>query len=300
MHVGHLFKYTTSKTRTINRVYDASGVDSRGCIDVPTRLQYFKIKGTLLTLQGFRVDQIETTLDRNYAVTLQASINIVDSWSPNDGEAPYISGETKLEAFLKTIVADVTELKVDADLPVEAQRGFRVNAVDKTLDSPHVDSFHITQWTQFRRLATSMKGYTAPVSHQVFGGSVLYVLRPKGDNFWFICEAYVHGLMDGEAMEMLASGGKDRRRDQYRLALVSRRISRGSPDTPTTSSGFAIGWSALRWIILQSTMSVPQKGISNSLKRGVNLLGSMAFVCSLLSVYRNSLSCNEPFYYIAI
>ena len=171
-----------------------------------------------------------------------------------------------MEAFLKTIVADVTELKVDADLPVEAQRGFRVNAVDKTLDSSHVDSFHITQWTQFRRLATSMKGYTAPVSHQVevgdiiyclFGGSVLYVLRPKGDNFWFICEAYVHGLMDGEAVEMLASGGKDRRRDQYRLALFSRRISRGSPDTPTTSSGFAIGWSALRWIILQSTMSVP-------------------------------------------
>ena len=72
-------KYTTSKTGTMSRVYDASGVDNRGCTDVPTRPQYFKIKGMLLTLQGFRVDQIETTLDRDYAVTLQASINIVDS-----------------------------------------------------------------------------------------------------------------------------------------------------------------------------------------------------------------------------
>ena len=157
-----------------------------------------------------------------------------------------------------------------------------------------------------------MKGHMALVSHQVevgdiiyclFGGSVLYVLRPKGDNFWFICEAYMHGLMDGEAMEMLASGGKDRRRDQYPLALISRRISWESPDTPTTSSGFTIGWSGSRWIILQSTMSVPQKGVSISLKRGVNLLGSMAFgifsllwvfLCSLSSVFRNSLSCNEP------
>ena len=152
-------KYTTSKTGTMSRVYNTSGVDSRGCIDVPTRLQYFKIKGMLLTLQGSRVDQIETTLDRDYAVTLQASIDIIDSWSPVDGDSPYISGETKLDAFLRTIVADVTEDKVYADLPVEAQRGFRVNAVDKTLDSSHVDAFHITKWTQFRRLATSMKGY---------------------------------------------------------------------------------------------------------------------------------------------
>ncbi|KAK3171594.1 hypothetical protein OEA41_003678 [Lepraria neglecta] len=253
----------------MSRVYNTSGVDSRGCIDAPTRLQYFKIKGMLLTLQGSRVDQIETTLDRDYAVTLQASIDIIDSWSPVDGDSPYISGETKLDAFLRTIVADVTEDKVYADLPVEAQRGFRVNAVDKTLDSSHVDAFHITKWTQFCRLATSMKGYMALVSHQVevgdiiyrlFGSSVLYVLRPKGDNFWFICEAYVHGLMDGEAMEMLASGGKDGRRDQYLLALISGRISWGSSDTPTTSSGFAIGWSGSKWIILQSTMSVPQKG----------------------------------------
>lgn len=30
-------KYIASKTGTMSRVYDASGVDSRRCIDVPTR-----------------------------------------------------------------------------------------------------------------------------------------------------------------------------------------------------------------------------------------------------------------------
>lgn len=78
--------------------------------------------------------------------------------------------------------------------------------MDKTLDSSHVDAFHITKWTQCGRL--NKKDYMAIVSHQVevgdiiycrFGGSALYVLWPEGDKFWFICEAYVYGLMDGEA-----------------------------------------------------------------------------------------------------
>ena len=74
---------------------------------------------------------------------------------------------------------------------------------------------HVLRYAQNRRLAYSMKGYMALVSHQseegdllyaLFGGSVLYVLRPKGDQFIFVCECYVHGLMDGEAMQFPESG----------------------------------------------------------------------------------------------
>jgi hypothetical protein len=33
------------------------------------------------------------------------------------------------------------------------------------------------------------------------GGSVLYILRPRGNEYEFIGECYVHGLMDGEALQ---------------------------------------------------------------------------------------------------
>ena len=40
----------------------------------------------------------------------------------------------------------------------------------------------------------------------LFGGSMLYVLRPKDDKYILIGECYVHGLMDGEAMRYLREG----------------------------------------------------------------------------------------------
>ena len=70
-------------------------------------------------------------------------------------------------------------------------------------------------YVQCRRLAYSMNGYMALVSHQakegdllyaLFGGSVLYVLRPIGDQSILVGECYVHGLIDGEAMHFLETG----------------------------------------------------------------------------------------------
>jgi hypothetical protein len=40
----------------------------------------------------------------------------------------------------------------------------------------------------------------------LFGGRVLYVLRPKDDHQQFIGECYVHGYMHGKAMEMWKAG----------------------------------------------------------------------------------------------
>ena len=42
--------------------------------------------------------------------------------------------------------------------------------------------------------------------YALFGGSVLYVLRLAGDRFMLVGECYVHGLMDGEAMQLLETG----------------------------------------------------------------------------------------------
>jgi hypothetical protein len=40
----------------------------------------------------------------------------------------------------------------------------------------------------------------------LFGGSILYLLRPRGNEYVFISECYVHGLMNGEAMAFLEDG----------------------------------------------------------------------------------------------
>jgi hypothetical protein len=40
----------------------------------------------------------------------------------------------------------------------------------------------------------------------LFGGEVLFILRPAGENYRLVGECYVHGLMHGEAMAMLDSG----------------------------------------------------------------------------------------------
>ncbi|KAG4443701.1 hypothetical protein IFR05_000790 [Cadophora sp. M221] len=40
----------------------------------------------------------------------------------------------------------------------------------------------------------------------LFGGDVLFILRPEGETYKLIGEAYVHDLISGEAMAMLAAG----------------------------------------------------------------------------------------------
>ena len=71
---------------------------------------------------------------------------------------------------------------------------------------------HVGTWHGRRRGA---RGYMALVNIQgevedkifvLFGGSMLYVLRPKDDKYILIGECYVHGLMDGEAMRYLREG----------------------------------------------------------------------------------------------
>ena len=40
----------------------------------------------------------------------------------------------------------------------------------------------------------------------LLGDQVFHVLRPQGDGFHFVSEAYVYGLMNGEALLWLENG----------------------------------------------------------------------------------------------
>jgi hypothetical protein len=42
----------------------------------------------------------------------------------------------------------------------------------------------------------------------LLGGQVLYVLRSAAEHFIFVVECYIHGMMDGEAIEMLENGSR--------------------------------------------------------------------------------------------
>jgi hypothetical protein len=40
----------------------------------------------------------------------------------------------------------------------------------------------------------------------LFGGTILFILRPVGEYYKLVGECYVHGLMQGEAMEQWRAG----------------------------------------------------------------------------------------------
>jgi hypothetical protein len=40
----------------------------------------------------------------------------------------------------------------------------------------------------------------------LFGGQVLYVLRPTEDHYLLVGECYINGLMDGRALNLLDDG----------------------------------------------------------------------------------------------
>jgi len=130
---------------------------------------------------------------------------------PVDIGADYFTGESVTEAFRRTVTAD---LQYEGVLPIA--RGcstIHSDAQYSTTAFPWIsDPFvHCTD----RQLAITVDNLIGLVSvaarvddeiYVLAGGSVLYVLRPQQDCFQFIGECYVHGLMNGEALDKLKDG----------------------------------------------------------------------------------------------
>lgn len=69
--------------------------------------------------------------------------------------------------------------------------------------------------TRNRAFATTANGYyvlgpkvmdPGDIICFLFGGKMPFCLRPWGNHFLLMGECYVHGLMDGEAVELLKTG----------------------------------------------------------------------------------------------
>jgi hypothetical protein len=138
-----------------------------------------------------------------------------------DNSKKYHTGETMLEAFRRTLVADV--LKYHDHL---YRRGATMVWSEDKIVSHNTDDYtceqyvvmltpHCKDMTRGRGIFTTEKGYMgltalgAVVGDLVcvlFGGQVLYVLQEEDGRYKFSGECYVHGMMDGETMEKFKRG----------------------------------------------------------------------------------------------
>ena len=184
-----------------------------GIAHVSAELYPIRTEDNVLMIHGFLIDRLSSLSEPCVSLSMGESMQIVGSWIPKGPTALYRTGETMFDAFLKTVVMNMSE---SSDNPQrggkahwDAEKGSFVG------DNSARERGHAISYAQWRGLAYSINGYMALVSHQaeegdvlyaLFGGSILYVLRPKGDRFMFVGECYVHGLMDGEAMQLLETG----------------------------------------------------------------------------------------------
>jgi len=171
------------------------------------------IKGRQLLIKGINVDRISQL---SVISEEKTGTSVEKSWTPENLEDRYITGETIGEAVNHTLVADVQRRSQQAQYRGYALDWSFVDDPETVVDGE--DNLQrkymlasMRNATFLRRFMWTEKGYmglgpaAAAVGDQVcvlFGGQVLYVLRPKGElEHEFIGECFVHGLMDGAAMD---------------------------------------------------------------------------------------------------
>jgi hypothetical protein len=180
---------------------------------------YRYIDGARLHLQGSVLDRIvrvSSVCEWNLAAR---GLDTERSWIPVNADKLYFTGETLMEAFNRTLVADIgrKSTRSDSDL----SRGFaidwdflRQDRNGMTAEERQRQSWMLvdTKMTTFgRRLFETSRGFiglgppAAQLDDQIcllLGGQVLYVLRACEDGYAeFVGECYVHGMMDGQACE---------------------------------------------------------------------------------------------------
>jgi hypothetical protein len=178
------------------------------------------IDGAHLCLRGSILDHItrvSTLCEWNLA---SGGLKEERSWMSKDADNLYFTGETSMEAFNHTIVADIGR----RDYQTESEVTYRGSTIDWDIIDQDTNDLNARErqrqsWmlidtkaaTFGRRLFETSRGFMglgppgAQVGDQVcllLGGQVLYVLRDRGDGHSeFIGECYVHGMMDGQACE---------------------------------------------------------------------------------------------------
>jgi hypothetical protein len=188
------------------------------------------IEGSNLLLQGIYVDRITSLKGpADHGIN---DTSTERTWAPADWQRSYVNtDERMLTAYFRTIVADVVTKNgkpvgraSDIQWPAELRSDDELSTVTAiSSDGPGRSMSSMKSVTGRRCFATTERGYIGLVPSYaelgdeiwvLFGGQVLYVLRVVRKKYMFfgkteydfIGECYMHGLMDGEAMQPVMEG----------------------------------------------------------------------------------------------
>jgi hypothetical protein len=203
------------------RSYNASGHRP-----ISSSVFKFDVRNSKLLVSGFYVDVINN-LSATFSSSPRTSNHLsrgqaVSKWAPINQNEPYVAGGTAMEAFLRTIVADSQIVSSTGNK--SAGRGAKAHwdyAKGELAVGPEQRAIkNACIFPHCRCLATTARGYIGlvhdfaregDVIYALYGGSMLYILRPLRDEFIFIGECYVHGLMDGQAVDLFNRDGTSTR-----------------------------------------------------------------------------------------
>ena len=195
----------------------------------------------VLALTGIEVDTVQSYGDRlaSYGIGFRtyqeerefvmAAWNIHSAQESAQQASPYSSKAEILHAFTMTLTAGLSNRSIPADqdprYPNDAARWFSEHLKNRIPTSswkqslawavlPKADPgrFHeaFARACLDRRFFVTQGGYMGIGPKTVkggdrivvlFGGKVPYILRPSGRRFKFVGDAYIPGLMDGQAVE---------------------------------------------------------------------------------------------------
>jgi len=171
-----------------------------------------EIEGRSLRVKGYLVGYLYDVKP----VFQPSSEDAIEVWKTAVRDGLYFTGESEPEAFNKLLVAGMVHEGMDA---VARTPIFDPEDPEYTSEpTPSVENIVIAcSGRRFARVVQkdwNADGMALVPQHvrggdQVFvllGGQVLYVLRPVGSSFRFVGECYVHGLMDGEVLDILGTG----------------------------------------------------------------------------------------------
>jgi hypothetical protein len=181
----------------------------------------------ILTVEGFHYDSVAQVSVSAREDTIQKD---VCSWGETAGighERPhlYVSGGNRFDAFWRTLIANQAFRRNGGDFiekPAEKERqvaemilGLRRYEDSERRKSIDPLMFQMQYRSGYRKMIFTQKGYfglAPPESMKddivciLLGGDMPFILRPKGSYHTFIGECYVHGIMDGEALDAAQIG----------------------------------------------------------------------------------------------
>jgi heterokaryon incompatibility protein (HET) len=188
----------------------------------------FLANDTILSVEALLIDKISQMGTECSRGNGQFYIDIV-SWQSlvfNNMKEPYIGGGNLITAFNRTTCADHTRAGMRAqpgergifeamamaesgELPASFRNGMGLTLEERQDEWKYDAIKAVTLRATRRRLIITGKGYMGlgppdsaigDVVAILIGCNVPVILRPRGESWFFVSEAYVCGIMDGELM----------------------------------------------------------------------------------------------------